>query len=618
MVVVAFSLPLHVALAENAADSLMRFKTALTNTDRSLANWNPSTNPCIGKWAGVLCYNGYVWALQLDNMGLQGQIDVDSLAELSYLRTLSFINNNFQGSMPNWRKLGILMSLYLSDNHFSGQIANDAFEGMESLKKVYLSDNSFTGPIPGSLASPRMVEVGLDNNHFSGAIPAIHSQNLQVFNVSNNDLQGPVPPSLLKLDPSSFTGNKALCGGPNGPSCNLPKPPPDLEPILHHRPSPPPGLRKKSSVSPAIIAIIILSIMLILLLLLLLLLLCRWILFEDDDDGDDVVKPQQKDMMSPLPVGALSISIDGRGEQQRQRQQQASKLSFVKEDRQKFDLQDLMRASAEVLGSGSFGSSYKAVLVDGDAVVVKRFKQMNNITKEDFHEHMKRLGRLKHPNLLPLVAYLYRREEKLVVLDFVQNNSLAKHLHDDGKRPKEWPKPLSWESRLKAIKGVARGLAYLHAELPSLNAPHGHLKSSNVMLDRNYNALLMDYTLSPIVNPSQISQALVVYRCPEYAQTGRIGRKSDVWCLGILILETLTGKPVDKYMGADLLKWVKGIVEEAEGRGAMVFDKSMETSKRSQLEINMLLQIGIACCQEDLDKRLGLEEAVTRIEQLQE
>lgn len=207
MVVVAFSLPLHVALAENAADSLMRFKTALTNTDRSLANWNPSTNPCIGKWAGVLCYNGYVWALQLDNMGLQGQIDVDSLAELSYLRTLSFINNNFQGSMPNWRKLGILMSLYLSDNHFSGQIANDAFEGMESLKKVYLSDNSFTGPIPGSLASPRMVEVGLDNNHFSGAIPAIHSQNLQVFNVSNNDLQGPVPPSLLKLDPSSFTGN---------------------------------------------------------------------------------------------------------------------------------------------------------------------------------------------------------------------------------------------------------------------------------------------------------------------------------------------------------------------------------------------------------------------------
>ncbi|KAL1559204.1 non-specific serine/threonine protein kinase [Salvia divinorum] len=586
-------------------------------------------------------------------MGLQGQIDVDSLAGLSYLRTLSFINNNFQGSMPDWRKLRALKSLYLSANHFSGQIANDAFQGMESLKKVYLSDNRFTGPIPASLASPRMVEVGLHNNHFSGPIPAIHSQNLQVFNVSNNELQGPVPPSLLKLDPSSFTGNKGLCGGPNGPSCNPPKPPPDLEPVLHPLPPPPPALRshkKPSSVSPAIIAIIILSILLALLLLLFLLLLCRWMLLEEDgdDDGDgDGEKPQQKDIMGPLPVGALSVAIGtsprevgGRGEKQKQKQTLpggavsvrigaspsprgltgaspsplTTKLSFVREDRQKFDLQDLMRASAEVLGSGSFGSSYKAVLVDGDALVVKRFKQMNNISKEDFHDHMKRLGRLKHPNLLPLVAYLYRREEKLVVFDFVPNNSLSKHLHDDGKRPKEWPKPLSWASRLKAIKGVARGVAYLYAELPRLSAPHGHLKSSNVMLDRDYNALLMDYTLSPIVNPNQISQALMAYKCPEYAQTGRICRKSDVWCLGILILETLMGKPV----GEDLAKWVKGIVEEAKGKGAGMFDKNMERSERSLAEINKLLQIGIACCEEDLDKRLDLEEALTRIEKLQE
>lgn len=88
-----------------------------------------------------------------------------------------------------------------------------------------------------------------------------------------------------------------------------------------------------------------------------------------------------------------------------------------------------MRASAEVLGSGNFGASYKAVLVDGEALVVKRFKQMNNIEKEDFHEHMRRIGRLKHTNLLPLVAYLYRKEEKLLVFDFVSNGSLATHLH---------------------------------------------------------------------------------------------------------------------------------------------------------------------------------------------
>lgn len=120
------------------------------------------------------------------------------------------------------------------------------------------------------------------------------------------------------------------------------------------------------------------------------------------------------------------ISASGRKAQQ---PQQAGKLSFVRDDRQKFDLQDLMRASAEVLGSGNFGASYKAVLVDGEALVVKRFKQMNNIAREDFHEHMRRIGRLKHTNLLPLVAYLYRKEEKLLVFDFVSNGSLATHLH---------------------------------------------------------------------------------------------------------------------------------------------------------------------------------------------
>lgn len=105
------------------------------------------------------------------------------------------------------------------------------------------------------------------------------------------------------------------------------------------------------------------------------------------------------------------------------------KLSFVRDDRERFDLQDLLRASAEVLGSGNFGSSYKAVLLDGQAVVVKRFKLMNNVGREEFHEHMRRLGRLRHPNLLPLVAYYYRKEEKLLVFDFVHNGSLASHLH---------------------------------------------------------------------------------------------------------------------------------------------------------------------------------------------
>lgn len=105
------------------------------------------------------------------------------------------------------------------------------------------------------------------------------------------------------------------------------------------------------------------------------------------------------------------------------------KLVFVRSDREKFELQDLLRASAEVLGSGSFGSSYKAALLGGPAVVVRRFRQMNNVGKEGFYEHMRRLGSLSHPNLLPLIAFFYRKEEKLLISDFVENGSLASHLH---------------------------------------------------------------------------------------------------------------------------------------------------------------------------------------------
>lgn len=107
----------------------------------------------------------------------------------------------------------------------------------------------------------------------------------------------------------------------------------------------------------------------------------------------------------------------------------AGKLSFVRDDRERFDLHDLLRASAEILGSATFGSSYKARIVDGQFMVVKRYKQMNSVGREEFQEHMRRLGNLSQPNLLPLVAYYYRKEEKLLVSDFVENGSLASALH---------------------------------------------------------------------------------------------------------------------------------------------------------------------------------------------
>ncbi|KAL0430693.1 UNVERIFIED_CONTAM: Pollen receptor-like kinase [Sesamum radiatum] len=135
----------------------------------------------------------------------------------------------------------------------------------------------------------------------------------------------------------------------------------------------------------------------------------------------------------------------------------------------------------------------------------------------------------------------------------------------------------------------------------------------------------MDYTLVPVVNPGQVHQILVAYKSPEYTKTGRTCKKTDVWCLGVLILETLTGRFViaqgysQGQNGSDIIAWINVIVQEASSNTAQVFDKEMEIStERCRPEMEKLLQIGIACCQEDQDKRVDLEEAQYQIEQVQE
>ncbi|KAL0324037.1 UNVERIFIED_CONTAM: putative LRR receptor-like serine/threonine-protein kinase [Sesamum calycinum] len=295
------------------------------------------------------------------------------------------------------------------------------------------------------------------------------------------------------------------------------------------------------------------------------------------------------------------------------------KLYFVRNEEERFELEELLGASAEVLGSGSFGSSYKAAVFSGQAYVVRRFRQMNNVGKQEFYEHMRRLGRLSHPNLLPLVAFYYRKEEKLLITQYVENGSLANKLH--ARRCPNEP-VLGWPTRLRIIKGVARGLAYLYKELPTVTLPHGHLKSSNILLDSKYEPLLSDYGLVPVMSKDHAQQFMVAYKSPESTQKDRVTRKTDVWSLGILILELLTGRFPANYLkqgkgpSADLATWVNSVVKE-EWTGE-VFDKDMNPSRHTEGQMFRLLKIGMCCCEWNVAMRWDLKEAVERIVELKE
>ncbi|KAH9653599.1 pollen receptor-like kinase 1 [Citrus sinensis] len=582
------------------SQTLLTLKQSLSNPT-ALANWDDRTPPCNengANWNGVLCHRGKIWGLKLEDMGLQGNIDITILKELREMRTLSLMRNNLEGPMPDLRQLGngALRSVYLSNNRFSGEIPTDAFDGMTSLRKLLLADNQFNGPIPESLTRlSRLVELRLEGNKFEGQIPDFQQKDLASFNVSNNALFGSIPPALRELDPSSFSapppGNDSAGSGSSNSTLVI---------------------ASATTVSVVAIAAVVAAIFVI-------------ERKRKRERGVSIENPP------PLPPPSSNLQKTSGIRESGQCSPSSTeavvggkkpeiKLSFVRDDVERFDLHDLLRASAEILGSGCFGSSYKASLSTGAMMVVKRFKQMNNVGREEFQEHMRRLGRLRHPNLLPLVAYYYRKEEKLLVHEFVPKRSLAVNLH--GHQALGQPS-LDWPSRLKIVKGVAKGLQYLYRELPSLIAPHGHIKSSNVLLNESLEPVLADYGLIPVMNQESAQELMIAYKSPEFLQLGRITKKTDVWSLGVLILEIMTGKfPANflqqgKKADGDLASWVNSVLANGDNR-TEVFDKEMADERNSEGEMVKLLKIGLACCEEEVEKRLDLKEAVEKIEEVKE
>ncbi|GMH10727.1 hypothetical protein Nepgr_012568 [Nepenthes gracilis] len=598
-------------------ESLLKFKQSINDSSGVLSSWDPSKLPCFGSqnnWVGLICSRGgNVYGIKLENMGLSGKIDVDSLLDLSRLRAVSVMHNNFGGSMPEIKKLRALKAVFLSYNYFEGKIDDNAFEGLKRLRKLHLAHNKFSGEIPASLTGlGKLVELRLEENEFEGKIPEFKQTSFKEFNVSSNELEGPIPKGLAKIEPDAFAGNKALCGEPLNPCTPSTPDHQNSTPIS----SSSPRQHKSTAVVAAMIAAVVVAVAVAVLAILLTLRMKR-----PQKESNGAHPPSS----FPLQVAVVS-GRDRHDEGSHHNNGNArnkggnGKLCFIREDRDTFSLPDLLRASAEILGSGCFGSSYKVNLTDGAMAVVKRFKKMNNVGREEFQEHMRRIGRLSHPNLLPLVAYYFRKEEKLLVSDFVQKGSLAGHLHGNHSRGQS---TLNWPTRLKIIKGVARGLEYLHKELPALIAPHGHLKSSNVLLNESFEPILNDYALIPVINQESAQELMVAYKSPEYINTGRINRKTDVWALGILIIEAITGEFPANYLqsGADqgdLTGWVNAISEKCQSTSAIDENMGETATRNSEGEIRKLLGIGLACCESNVDERLDIKEACERIEEVKE
>ncbi|XP_010034802.2 pollen receptor-like kinase 3 [Eucalyptus grandis] len=618
------------------SDALLKLKRSFANS-QALESWVPSSDPCGNEdsWVGVVCYNGIVTGLRLGKMSLSGKVDVDALTEITGLRSLSFVNNSFSGPIPEFNRLGALKAIYISGNQFSGEIPADYFSNMGSLKKLWLSDNKFTGTIPSSAARlTHLIELHLENNEFSGAIPSFDAPALVSLDLSNNQLEGKIPPSLSKFDASSFEGNSGLCGEKIGKEC-----PKEVE-------QPPTAPNATSAVGPSndrgsgndqhngsadsrkkiIVIIFALGVVLLIIVVCLVIRMRRRAKVQQDFNvlgKENVNDPIQKDILG-TEKKEVQLSRKGMGSSRKSPATVAAKgsatsdLVLLSDEKGVFGMADLMKAAAEVLGNGGLGSSYKAVMANGVTVVAKRIRETaDGKSKDEFDAEMRKLGRLKHPNVLTPLAYHYRKDEKLLVCEYVPKGSLLYALHGD-RGPSHGD--LNWPVRLKIIKGVAKGIGFLHDELSSSSLPHGNLKSSNILLNSEYEPLLADYGFSSLLGTSHVPQALFACKAPEVARFGGLSPKCDVYCLGVVILEMLTGKFPSQYLsngkgGTDVIEWVRSAISD--GREAELFDPEIANSTNSFPEMEKLLHIGAACTEANPEQRLDMREAIRRIEEMQ-
>ncbi|CAD6256036.1 unnamed protein product [Miscanthus lutarioriparius] len=642
-----------------AGAALVNLKKSFTDPTGRLEAWSATSPfpPCdaASPWPGVQCYKGSLVGIRLTHMNLSGTFDFGAIAKLPRLHSVNLKHNALSGPLPaSLGTLRGLRALYLSSNNFSGPIPADVFANMRWLKKLYLDNNRITGPLPADAiaSAPRLIELHLDRNQIDGLIPLKLPESLKRFNVSHNRLSGSIPQSVAeRYEASSFAGNPGLCGSPGSDAAVCVAAGPALPPAM-----PPPTAADYMAMEEETSVFVVIGIILLVILLVIgaMVLMLRqdernsaapaWDYYAGSTAaagagagsgsgssksaaaaGSKTTAPRAGEMVAVDVAGGGSSSHGGSSGRR------MGEFVLLNEDIPAFGLPDLMKASAEVLGNGTLGSAYKAAMRNGVTVAVKRLRDMNRVGREEFEQHVHMLGELHHPNVLPPVGYHYRKEEKLIVSEYMPRGSLLYILHGD-QSPNRLI--LDWQGRLRVAVGVVRGLAFLHERLgipagrlvsmdgadfdaPPPPPPHGNLKSGNILLDAGMEPRLVDYGFFPLVNAAQAPQAMFAFRSPEGTTRGVVSARSDVYCLGVVLLELVTGRFPSQYLhsargGTDVVHWAATAVAEG-GEGELVDPAIAAAGGDAAVR---LLRVGVHCASPEPECRPSVAEAAWMVEEI--
>ncbi|KAJ7945895.1 Inactive receptor kinase [Quillaja saponaria] len=612
---VFFILILHILPMANSEEedkvklALVRFmdKLAQGNAQKYFNwGWNLTSDPCIDKWFGVNCDKGfnYVRRITLEGLNLTGTLDASSICTARSLYSLSLKNNNLQGLLPeDIGKCKSLTHFYIKGNKFSGDLP-DSLAGLGNLIRLDISDNDFSGELPNIHKISGLISFIAQNNNLSGEILAFDFSNLKQFNISNNNIWGQIPDVKGRFSADSFSGNPRLCGPPLLNVC----PPP----------SPPPSPHKKTKKSPSENFVVYSGYVILGVILLLFFTFKVVQKYKTKKESLAVQKQKVAEYSSSDKPGGSSIEFknatrigsDYSVTSVESGMTASTLVVLTSPEFKALRFEDLLRAPAELLGRGKHGSLYKVILDSGVVLAVKRIKDWG-MPKEDFQRRMHKIDQVKHPLVLPPVAFYCSQQEKLLVYEYQQNGSLFKVLH--GSRN---GLTFDWGSRLNVAASIAEALAYMHEELQEDGIAHGNIKSSNIIFDKKMDPCISEYGLMVVeIQDQSILSQTKSFKNRNLTSHAYSTFKVDIYAFGVILLELLTGKLVQNN-GFDLANWVNSVVREE--WTVEVFDKVLISEGANEERMLNLLQIALRCINPSPNDRPSMSEVAVMIITLKE
>lgn len=289
-----------------------------------------------------------------------------------------------------------------------------------------------------------------------------------------------------------------------------------------------------------------------------------------------------------------------------------------------FQLKEVMKAtnafsSDRILGNGGYGEVYKGELQDGTVVAVKKAKVGNLKSTQQILNEVAILSQVNHKNLVRLLGCCVESEQPLMIYEYISNGTLHDHLHG------RYSSFLDWKTRLKVAFQTAEALAYLHS---AAHTPiyHRDVKSTNILLDDEFNAKVADFGLSRLANPgishvSTCAQGTLGYLDPEYYRNYQLTDKSDVYSYGVVLLELLTSqKAIDFNREQDDVNLAILVSQHANNRTTMeVVDQRLLISTESysgdevKTSIELFSELALSCLREKRSERPSMKDIVQQL-----